>query len=103
MAIVVAEIVIDGYRRRQLSSEDLWTICSTVGIKPNCCQQEGNRLAKKLKLWCKDLQLLLNCTGLESVFSTIEELGKRSLQELAIQHQLDPHKAWTGDMNDIRT
>ena len=103
MAIVVAEIVIDGYRRRQLSSENLRTICSAVGIKPDCRQREGDRLAKKLKLRCKDLQPLLNCAGLENVFGTIEELGKRSLQELAIQHQLDPHEARTGDTNDIRT
>ena len=103
MAIVVAEIVINGYCRRQLSSENLRTICSAVGIKPDCRQREGDRLAKKLKLRCKDLQPLLNCAGLENVFGTIEELGKRSLQELAIQHQLDPHEARTGDTNDIRT
>ena len=36
MAIVVVEIVIDGYRRRQLSSQNFRTICSAVGIKPGC-------------------------------------------------------------------
>ena len=77
MAIVVAKIVIDGYHWRQLSSENLRTICSAVGIKPDCHQREGDRLVKKLKLRCKDLQPLLNCTGLESVFGTIDNLLSR--------------------------
>jgi len=76
---------------RELSSEHLKTICSTIGIKPNCHQRQGDSLIQKLKLRCKDLQPLLNCAGLEDIFSAIEGFGARPLRELAVQHQLNLH------------
>ena len=103
MAIAVTQIVIDEYLRRQLSSEHLRTICFAVGIKPDCNRRESDNLIKKLRLRCKDLQPLLNQTGLESIFSTVEGLRKRPLQQLAIQHQLSLCKDEVSDVDGIKT
>ena len=76
MAIAVTEIILDSYSQGQLSSEHLWSICYAVGIRPDRHQLESTSLVNKLKLGCKDLQLLLNCTGLEMTFGVIEGLRK---------------------------
>ena len=103
LAIAITEIVIDGYSRRDLSSQNLRTICSAVGIRPNLTnKQEGDSFVKKLRLRCEDLQPLLNCVELESIFGTIETLGKRSLQELSVQHQIRLNKTQTRDINKVR-
>lgn len=101
MAITVTQIVIDACLRGQLSVECLRMICSTVGIKPDCGRRESENLIKKLKLRCKDLQPLLTQTELRNIFQTIEGLGKRSLQQLAIQHQLNLNDQ-TSNINSIR-
>ena len=103
MAIAVTKIIVDGHFRAQLSSEQLRTICSAVGIKPNCHQRESQSLIEKLRQRCKDLRPLSNCAGLESIFGEIEGLGKRSLRELAVQHQLSLPETQAGDVDDIRT
>ena len=101
MAITITEIVINEYSRGQLSSRDLRDICFAIGIEPHPHREEGSYLIDKLKQRCKDLRPLLNYTGLENVFGAIEDLGKKSLQELAIQHQVDLPK--TRNVDDIRT
>lgn len=59
--------------------ENFWTICSMIGIQPNRTRPKGPNLVKKLKLWYKDLKPLLNCTGLESVFSKWQMVRWRQL------------------------
>ena len=103
MAIAVTEIVINGYARGQLSLENLRAICSAIGIKATSHKQESSNLIGKLKLRCEDLRLLSKCTGLESIFGTIEGVNKRLLCELATQHQLGLREMQTIDVDDIRT
>ena len=103
MAIAVTKIVIDGYSRGELSPRDLQETCSAIGIKPHQHHPEGPDLINKLKMRCKDLQPLLNRMELEDIFETIEKVGKRSLQQLAIQHQVDLHESRAQNVNDIRT
>ena len=100
MAIVVTEIVIDGYSRGELSTEYLRAVCSAVGIKPDMQRREGPNLIKKLELRCKNLQALVDGTALEQIFSTIEKLGKRSLRELCTQHGLRPK---TEDLDSMKS
>lgn len=89
MTISISEIVINEYFQGQLSSRDLREICFAIGIEPHPHCEEGSYLIDELKQRCKDLRPLLNYTGLENIFGAIEHLGKKSLQELAIQHQVD--------------
>jgi len=103
MAITVTKIIINAYGQGQLSSENLRSVCSAVGIKPDRRRPESANLVDKLNSRCKDLQPLLNGTGLENIFSMVEELGKRSLQQLAIQHQLGMRNRRADNADDIRT
>lgn len=48
MAITVTQIVIDGYLRREFSSEHLRTICSAVGIKPDAAGEKAITLLQNL-------------------------------------------------------
>ena len=101
MAVAITGVVINGYSQGQLSSERLRSICSAIGIHPDRNKLESANLVKKLKLRCKDLRPLLSCTGLGGIFGMVEGLGKRSLRQLATQHQLKLHEA--SDLDDIRT
>ena len=99
MAITVSKTVIDRYSRKQISLENLTAICSAVGMHSGGRRPESLSLVKKLKQRCKELHPLLNCTGVGSTFNTVESLGKRSLQQLAIQHQVHSE---CDDVDDVR-
>jgi len=73
MAIAV---IIEGYSEGELSSENLRSICSAVGIQPDRGKQEGANLIGKLKVRCDDLRRLLGSTKLSTILDTVEEVGK---------------------------
>ena len=102
MAIAVAEMIVDEYTHGRISPGHLSIVCSAVGIKSGGRRPESLTLIKKLKQRCKDLEPLLSHTDIESIFGTVENLGKRSLEQLALQHQLNVDSR-RGDVDDIRT
>jgi len=101
MAVAMAEMVIDGYAHGKISLEHIRIVCSAVGIKSGGRRPEGSILVRKLKLRCTELQPLLKCADIESTFGVVETLCKRSLRQLAIQHQLNVRR--DDDDDNIRT
>ena len=92
-----ADLTCTTYSQGELSSENLRSVCSAVGIQPERGKPESTNLVDKLILRRKDLRRLLD--SFETTLNTVEELGKRSIQQLAAQHYLDSK----GNVDDIRT
>lgn len=71
-------------------------------IQSGGSRREILNLPKKLRQRCNELRPLLNCTNVENTLDAVESLGKRSLQQLAIQHQVQTDSA-RDNADEIRT
>ena len=88
MALTITETIITRCDHKQISSDDLRVFCSAVGVTTTR-RPEYSILKQKLMARCNALRPLLNCDGLEAVLCGVENLGKKSLQHLSAQHNLD--------------
>ena len=88
MVLTITETIVVRCERKQTSLNELRAYCSSIGVTTTQ-QPEFTVLTQKLKTRRSALRPLLNCDGLETIFSGVETLGKQSLQHLSTQHNLD--------------
>ncbi len=88
MVLTITETIVVRCECKQTSLNELRAYCSSIGVTTTQ-QPEFTVLTQKLKTRRSALRPLLNCDGLETIFSGVETLGKQSLQHLSTQHNLD--------------
>ncbi|KAF9786787.1 hypothetical protein BJ322DRAFT_1217792 [Thelephora terrestris] len=100
ISLMITEAIVVRCGRKQIPLSDLRVYCSAIGVTTTK-RPEHTFLSQKLKTRCNTLRPLLNCDGLETTLSGIENLGKHSLQHLSAQHEvkIDPEN----DIDSART
>ena len=88
MALTLTEAIVVQCERNQISLDDLRTCCSAIGVTTTQ-RPEYTVLTQKLAIRCSTLRPLLNCDQLDTMLCGVETLGKKSLQHLSAQHDLD--------------
>ena len=88
MALTLTEAIVVQYERNQISLDNLHTCCSAIGVTTTQ-RPEYAVLTQKLATRCSTLRPLLNCDQLDTMLCGVETLGKKTLQHLSAQHDLD--------------
>ena len=88
IALMTTEAIVVRYECKQISPNDLQTYCSAIGVTTTR-RPEHTILMQKLRTRCGTLRPLLDCDGLETVLSGVGSLGKRTLEHLSSQHNLN--------------